>query len=530
LGIDYAEMGDYDKSTEYFLKSLSTYEAILEEKEDPAMRLNYALCLNNVGINYDLLGQHDKALKSYQESMKISKEIGDDELTADGLNNIGLIYDLKGEYEIALDYLKQALAIYEKLGYLRTIAIATANIGMIYSSLKDFEQSLTYHQRTLEIFEQIEDKGSEALATVNIASTYMDMNQPQSALPYVNRAIKMATELNAKTTLKLGYGVLAKYYAATNNFKDAYDIQKKLIKLKDSLYKSELTENIAEMQTKYETEKKEREIQILTQNSEIQDLKLKKQTTQMWLMAGGVLFLFVITFFIFSSYRLRQQNYRTALEKKNLETEQRMLRSQMNPHFIFNSMNSIQSYISGNDNFTAMTYLSKFAQLMRGILENSRQVMISLQDEINTLNLYVELEQLRFKSKFIFTLHIEPDLYPETTFIPPMLVQPFAENAIKHGLKNIDGNGLLQIAFSRKDSLIQCTIEDNGIGREMAGILNENKSKNHQSLGMQVTKERIDAFKKDKSTKSMLEIVDLKNEDGKALGTKVLVMFPFEEE
>jgi len=530
LAIDYAELGDYNKSTEHFLMSLSTYEAILAEKEDRNIRFNYALCLNNVGINFDLLGLHDKALEYYQKSMKISQEIGDDELWADGLNNIGLVYELKGEYDKALEYLKQALVIYENLGYKRTIGIATANIGMIYSSLEEYEQSLTYHKRTLDIFKQIEDKSSEALATVNIASTYMDMNKPRTAYPYIIRAIDMATEINAKATLKLGYAILSKYYAVTNNYKEAYDVQKKLNVLKDSLYKLELTDNIAEMQTKYETEKKEKEIQILTQNTEIQNLKLKRQRTQMWLLAGIVLFLFVVAIFIFSSYRLRQQNYHTALEKKNLETEQRMLRSQMNPHFIFNSMNSIQSYISGNDNFTAMTYLSKFAQLMRGILENSRQVVITLQDEINTLNLYVELEQLRFKNKFKFKLYVDPALYPETTYIPPMLVQPFAENAIKHGLKNIDDNGLLNIGFSKKDGLIECVIEDNGIGREQANAINKNRNKDHQSLGMQVTRERLAALSTEKRTNSSFEITDLKNKKGESEGTRVIIKMPFENE
>lgn len=530
LGIDYAEMGDYDKSTEYFLLSLTTYENVLEEKEDEAIRFNYAICLNNVGINYDLLGLHDKALEAYQESMKISKEIGDDELTADGLNNIGLIYELKGEYDMALDFLMQALAIYETLGYKRTIAIATANIGLIYSSLEDYEQSLVYNHRTLELFKEIEDKSSEALVNVNIAGTYMDIGKPQIAYSYIMEAINMATELNAKTTLKLAYEVLSEYYSVTNNYREAYDVQQKLSVLKDSLYKTEMTENIAEMQTKYETEKKEKEIKILTQNTEIQDLKLKKQRTQMWLMAGSVLFLIVLAVFVFSSYRLRQQNVRTELEKKNLETEQRMLRSQMNPHFIFNSMNSIQSYISGNDNFTAMTYLSKFAQLMRGILENSRKAMITLEEEINTLNLYVELERLRFNNKFEFKLDVDPALFPETTYIPPMLVQPFAENAIKHGLKSLNGSGLLKIGFKKRDGIIDCTIEDNGIGRAEAKSINESKYKDHKSLGMQVTQERIDAFKKDKDANSNLLIIDLKDKEGLASGTLVNVLFPFEEE
>lgn len=530
LGIDYAESGNFEKSTENFLNSLATYEAMLADSNDLVVRNNYALCLNNVAMNYDLLEMHDKSLEYYNKSMKISKEIGDDELLADVLNNIGLVYELKGEYNKSLDYLKQALAIHESRGNPRTIAIANANIALIYSSLEEYTKSLEYHKRTLKAFSKFEDPANEALAIVNVASTYIQMNQPEKAYPYIKDAIEMASMVQAKSTLRICYELLAEYYVKTNNYVKAFESQQKVIAIKDSLYKIELTENIAEMQTRYETQKKEQEIQLLTKDKKIQNLKLRKQRTQLWLMVGGILFLIVLAYFVFNSYKLRQQQYQTDLEKKNLETEQRMLRSQMNPHFIFNSMNSIQSYISGNDNFTAMTYLSKFAQLMRGILENSRQVMISFEEEITTLNLYIELEQLRFKNKFEFKLTIEPELHPDITYIPPMLVQPFAENAIKHGLKNKDGNGLLQINFTKKDRLIECVIEDNGIGREQANALNKNKSKDHQSLGMQVTRERLEGLKRDKNVKSELSIIDLTNDEGKAAGTRVIVTFPFEEE
>jgi LytS/YehU family sensor histidine kinase len=462
--------------------------------------------------------------------MEISKEIGDDELLADVLNNIGLVYELQGDYQKSLDFLKQALAIQETLGYRRTIAISNANIALIYSSLKDYEQSLIFHQRTLSIFQEIEDKANEAQATLNVASTYMQMGEPAKSYPYIIKATAMAEEVNSKTTLQLCYNLMAEYYATTKNYDKAFDVQKKVIALKDSLYKLELTESIAEMQTKYETEKKEQEIQLLTRDKKIQDLKLRKQRTQLWVMVGSVLFLILLAYFIFSSYKLRQQKYQADLEKQSLETEQRMLRSQMNPHFIFNSMNSIQGYISGNDNFTAMTYLSKFAQLMRGILENSRQAMISLEEEINTLNLYIELEQLRFQNKFEFKLEVDPGLNPESSFIPPMLVQPFAENAIKHGLKNKDRDGQLKIAFKKKDQLLECVIEDNGVGREKANSLNVTGNKDHQSLGMQVTRERLDGLKKEKNLNSDLSIMDLVNENGEALGTRVVVLFPFEEE
>ncbi len=219
---------------------------------------------------------------------------------------------------------------------------------------------------------------------------------------------------------------------------------------------------------------------------------------------------------------------RTELEKENLETEQRLLRSQMNPHFIFNSMNSIQSYISGNDSFTAMTYLSKFAQLMRNILENSRKSLIVLSDEIDTLELYMELERTRFKKKFDFKITIEPELPVETIYIPPMLIQPFVENSIKHGLRNKQESGLLEIEFGQNRNFITCVIKDNGIGREKAMELNMGANKPHQSLGMQVTQERLEILSKEKGVNINFEITDLKDKNGGAAGMQVVINIPFE--
>jgi LytS/YehU family sensor histidine kinase len=234
--------------------------------------------------------------------------------------------------------------------------------------------------------------------------------------------------------------------------------------------------------------------------------------------------------FIFSRYRLRQNNLRIGLEKKNLETEQKLLRTQMNPHFIFNSLNSVQGYISANNSFLAMTYLAKFAKLMRYILENSRKNMILLEDEISALTLNMELERIRFKEHFDFKIEVDKNLDSAVLFIPPMLIQPFVENAMKHGLRNKAGKGLLELYFKPAGKLIHCIVRDNGIGREKAAEINKAKDPDHKSVGMEVTSERIVALRQQFKEDISVSITDLKNEDGTAAGTEVNVKIPFEVE
>jgi len=191
-------------------------------------------------------------------------------------------------------------------------------------------------------------------------------------------------------------------------------------------------------------------------------------------------------------------------------------------------MNSIQSFISGNDSFTAMTYLSKFAQLMRFILENSRKSFIALSDEINTLELYIELERIRFNKEFNFEISVDPEIPVDAVYIPPMLIQPFVENAIKHGLRDSVSEGLLEIIFTKKSNLITCLVRDNGIGRERAQINKSETGKTHVSLGMQVTQERLISLSQGTSVSYNFEISDLENKNREATGTQVIINLPGE--
>jgi LytS/YehU family sensor histidine kinase len=177
-----------------------------------------------------------------------------------------------------------------------------------------------------------------------------------------------------------------------------------------------------------------------------------------------------------------------------------------------------------------MTYLAKFAKLMRYILENSRKNMILLEDEINALTLNMELERIRFKENFDFKVVVDEKLDPSALFIPPMLIQPFIENAMKHGLRNKSGNGMLEVNFKPAGKLIYCIVKDNGIGREAAEKLKKEKNPNHKSVGMEVTAERIEVLRQQYKEDISIIISDLTNPDGSAAGTEVKLRIPFEVE
>ena len=214
-------------------------------------------------------------------------------------------------------------------------------------------------------------------------------------------------------------------------------------------------------------------------------------------------------------------------QQKMTEVEMQALRAQMNPHFIFNCLNSINRYIVKSDQTTASLYLTKFAKLIRLILDNSNSKNVILTNELEALKLYIEMEALRFDKKFTYEIKVENNLGTDTVELPPLIIQPYVENAIWHGLLHKEENGHLRILVSMaSDSMLQCVIEDNGIGREKAKILKSKTATSRKSLGMQLTENRLNLLNKHAELNASVEIIDLQNGNSEASGTKVILKIP----
>jgi ligand-binding sensor domain-containing protein len=252
-----------------------------------------------------------------------------------------------------------------------------------------------------------------------------------------------------------------------------------------------------------------------------------------WFIALLILCTGGILFFIFKWRENRikaiaaEEQKKLQMEKEIVELEQKALRLQMNPHFIFNALNSIQSQIGTDNEQAARYYLAKFSRLMRQILDNSRNTVITLEEEANTLENYLLIEKFCNGDRFDYKITIDENIEKDYVKIPPMLLQPFVENAIKHGFKFEEGKrGLIEVAFKEKNNILECSVTDNGIGRKKAGeLIKTSKETYHKSTALIVTQERLDIFK-EKSDVRSLEIIDLRDENGNASGTKVIVRMP----
>ncbi len=251
----------------------------------------------------------------------------------------------------------------------------------------------------------------------------------------------------------------------------------------------------------------------------------------------GIIALFVISiiwFVIYSRIRRIRKKHRIEkrvlkIEKQLFEIQQKALRLQMNPHFIFNSLNSIQSFILTKDIDLAVNYLSKFSQLMRLILNNSSESIIPLADEIKAVVHYLEIEKLRFDNKFDYTITIHPKIDEEFVGVPPMILQPYVENSIIHGLVHKESHGNISIEILLKGSGLLCVITDDGIGRDKAMELKKENGLHAASRGMLITKERLDILNKNSNEKFSVRVTDLKLSDGQAGGTKVELTIKYQE-
>ena len=217
------------------------------------------------------------------------------------------------------------------------------------------------------------------------------------------------------------------------------------------------------------------------------------------------------------------------LKRKTTELEMQALRAQMNPHFIFNSLNSINRFILQNNKAQASEYLTKFSRLIRLILQNSQAPLITLESELESLQLYLELEALRFDHHFDFKISVDEDLDVSTIKVPPLIIQPYAENAIWHGLMHKEENGHLEIQLFMEDDLLCCKVIDDGIGRKKAVEMKSKSASTHKSMGMQITADRIAIMHQKQQTDTTITVSDLVLADGEPGGTEVLLKMPIQQ-
>ena len=511
----YDDLGNYGKSLEMDLKSLN----IFEELKDSVRLLT---CYNNIGNVLASMHYYTEANNCLYRSISIAEALDMKGKVAEAYSNLsGNFMELKN-YKEGFNYSLKAVQIFDSLHNSSTIAQAYLNLGSCYYLTGNNDSAMFYFTKTLKIAEQNRDLAVEVVTLNSIGEIYHKKKSLQLAEDYFKRSLELATMMSSTVDIQLANKNLADIYAEKEDYKNAYKYYVEAAKANDSLMNDENVKAMATLTSKFELKEKDEENKTLKTENDLQKLRLEHKDIYIYGTAGAALLIIIIAFLLMRQARIKMRH-------EIFELEQKQLRAQMNPHFIFNCLNSIQHFVVQNDVLNANKYLTDFASLMRKTLELSEGGTITLHKEIDYLNNYLLLEQMRFGNKFIYEVSCDDSIEASSVEIPPMVVQPFVENAIRHGLRYLEGNtGILRINFTKHNDIIICEVDDNGIGRVKSQQLKTLSHIEYQSRGMELTQKRLELISKVTNSDFKIEVTDKKDEQGNSLGTKVTIKFPIQ--
>ena len=320
--------------------------------------------------------------------------------------------------------------------------------------------------------------------------------------------------------MSYAYSHFSELYSNKKDYENALKYYKISDEFESKISSERTIQYVNDLIIKYDSERQNNEIKSLAKQNEIAQLQLVKNRNIWIIILVTLALLLAILYFLYRKRLLEKQ-------KRILTLEQDVLRTQMNPHFIFNALNSIKHYIINNEQKNAVHYLNKFSKLVRKILESSTLKEVSLQEELETMDLYMNIENIRFSNEINYEINVDNSLNLSLIKVPPLVLQPFLENALWHGLSSKKGakNIILSVSQPSND-FIQINIEDNGIGRKASAKIKSDKVINRKSIGIELTKERLNNFIKDFKYPFSLVFNDLVDENKKPTGTKVALKIP----
>jgi tetratricopeptide (TPR) repeat protein len=514
IGIVFSEQSNYTRALEYYFKSVSIYERLKDEGRS-------AKIYNNIGVAYRAQNENQKALNYFLKSLEIQKKLSDPNIGIT-LTNIANIYFNQTKFDLAFEFYTEAKKNIEKYPNPRALGEWFNNIGMYYKARNYPQEAKSSWENAINTFNNIEDKFGLTDTYYYLAELYLEQNQTTKALDNANTALSLAKDIEVLEIQVKTEQLLSNIYEKRGETTEALEHLKQQTLLKDSLVKINNNRKAIEATLSYEFEKKEL---LRKEESEKRELLLKEEAknSRMMLIAGALILILIlgISFLIYNRSTLKKT---LTLQKELAEYEQKALHLQMNPHFVFNCLGSISSFIVQNGTDSAIKYLSKFSKLMRLTLEYSKASLIPIDKEIEGLDNYLQLEQLRFNDKFNYSITKDPKIEDDVA-LPPLLIQPFIENAIIHGVMPKKEEGRISISFSIEEESLVCVILDDGIGINTSVMNKENSVLAHKSMALGIIKKRLEMISESTDQKASIQTEELKK-NNQVHGTKVTLWLP----
>ena len=551
VGVRYRNRSEYGKAIGYANKAMEIGRTLGDESR-------LADFINNAAVIYRRVDENKQAMELHMEAMEIAEAIGDSFQVSVSLNGIGNVYLELDRYHASIEYFKRSFDIavarknvlgqaininnigeamkylgqidsalvyfYQSLDYNTQVnsevgqAICYNSIGDSYRIKKDFNQALKYLKRALVLNMKTRDRINVSVSYSLLGETYLQVYDYKNAIENLKEGLAIAEEIGSKYQIEECSRLLGDAYEKNGELKNSIFYLRKAQVYKDSLFDEESLRHIAVMTAMHKAEKAKAQILQLNSETGLQRKLIGQQRRAILYFSFFVLALIAASVLVYRQVKLNA-GYKSIL------MQQRLLRSQMNPHFIFNALSAIQVYVLENDMETSSSFLTDFAKLMRQVLRSSQREYVTLEEERDTVNYYLRLQQLRFTQPFAYKIVIDDSIEASSALIPPMITQPFVENAIEHGVKSIGKHGRIEVRFAKKRDNLVVEIEDNGIGLAGSKMLKEKAGK-HESMAIQITNERLEVIKKMTKKATSFEIVDLQEKYVDKTGVLVKIQMP----
>jgi len=518
----YRERGDYGRALMTLRDCIRQAEAIHDT--------------NMVKVQYKLLAGMFVQIEDYPQAEKYFR-LAFDKGTPESMDPWDLmvyseLLTRQHQYDSALYFYGRLDSAHLQSSLVRTYLVSK---GEYYLFRKDYATALPYFLKSIVYQEELNDGNQLMRCQGDLARTYFGLHEYAESFKYARAQLALAQSTDARQNIRDACQLLYNLYDQTKKVDSAYFYYRRYNVLKDSVLDDQLKARFASFGF-------EQQIRLLNEDKQLEDACLKEEMMTKNLLILGISVLLLLTGIYVWIVRLKRRNEehrrkraedeleiqrleaersRSALQQRAKELEIQALRSQMNPHFIFNCLNAINRFVLGRETEAASDYLTKFSRLMRMIMNHSRHSYISLAEEIEILQLYLNMERLRFKDAFDYQIIVSDEIDIDEIRIPPLLIQPFVENAVWHGLMNKEERGSLTISMTATEDLLTCVVRDNGVGRRRAAMLKSKSVEKHKSMGMQITAERMALYTGVDASKPFFEIEDLYDEYGEPAGTQV---------
>ena len=517
IGVAYRRMDVIKPALDYHTEALKI--AYSATNPSSTIRRSIAVSQNSIGNIYMALKQYDLAITQFDKSLKLEEQDNNKLGLAINYHNIGYAEEAKGNLSAALTNYQKSLdynnAIDSEIGRV----ICYNSIGGIYLKQENFEEAEPIIREALEKALNLDDQFYITSSYLNLGTLEFQLNQFSIAEKNLKKALNIASSYNLKSSVADASKLLSKINEKNKKYDVALDYYQKAVEIENTILTEQNLQYVNDIVIEYENENKNNQIKALALENEAVRLRLERNKNILLFTSLLIAILGTILFIMNRTKALRR-------DKHILTLEQDMLRSQMNPHFIFNSLNSIKLYIINNEKENAVYYLNKFSKLIRKILMASKEKETSLEDELETMKLYMNIENIRFSNEIDFKINVDPSINTEITKIPSLVLQPFLENSLWHGLSSKTDNKKIELnVFKKSSKFIVVEIVDNGIGRIASQKIKEQKKLKRNSVGIDITKARLANFSESFEDSYSLKIEDLYT-DNSPSGTKISLLIP----